>query len=454
MKLKFLGAAGTVTGSKSLIETNGRKILVDCGLFQGLKALRLRNWEAFPVPASEIHAVILTHAHIDHSGYLPRLYREGFRGQVYCTPSTGHLAKILLMDSAHLMEEEARYANKRGFSKHKPALPLFTKDDAERVLELFRFVPFHAEVELAGTQGVKVLFQRAGHILGASSVRLNDGKTKITFSGDVGRLKDPIMPHPEPLEETDYLVVESTYGDRLHTDEEPMEQLRAIFDEVAWQKGSLLIPAFAVGRAQEILYYIMRLRDKGLMPNLPVYLDSPMANRVTSVFCEHLADHKLSAAVCERMVDGIHFIKDIEESIQLQSRTDPRIIISASGMATGGRVLHHLKKMAQVHENIVLFAGYQAAGTRGATLVAGVKEIKIHGEYVPVRASVRYLDTLSAHADYRELLQWLGGSTACKPKRVFVTHGEPAAADAFRLRLRDQMGWDAVVPGMNDEFKL
>lgn len=452
MKLKFLGAAGTVTGSKTLIESSGRKYLVDCGLFQGIKSLRVQNWEALPVKPSEIDTVFLTHAHIDHSGYLPRLFREGFRGRVICTVATKDLCQILLLDSAKLMEEEARYANKKGFSKHHPALPLFTHEDAEGVLKCFEAVPFHTDVQV--NPGVSVRFKRAGHILGAASVRLDFDGTRVTFSGDVGRPNDPVLLRPEPLDETDLLVVESTYGDRRHSQEDPVNELADIIRTAEVNGGSVLIPAFAVGRAQELLYFLMKVRESGRVPPWPVYLDSPMAKETTGVFCEHLDDHRLSREVCDRMLDGVRLVGDLEESISIQEDSRPKIVISASGMATGGRVLHYMKKMASDSRNIILFAGYQAAGTRGALLVAGAKQVKIHGEYFDVNAGVRLLGNLSAHADADEILAWLAESPQCRPKQVFITHGEAGAADAMRVRLRDRFGWSCRIPAQNDQFEF
>ncbi len=451
MKLSFLGAAGTVTGSRYVLETDSGKILVDCGMFQGGKSLRLKNWEPFPVRPSELQAVVLTHAHIDHSGYLPRLVKEGFKGQIFCTPATAALCQILLLDSAKLMEEEARYANKRGFSKHKPALPLFTSEDAEQALEQFHPVPFGENRPLPA--GVNVHFKHSGHILGAASVRISDPKTSITFSGDVGRLSDPVMLAPENLSETDCLVVESTYGDRLHPETNPLTLLKQTFQRAWDQRGSVLIPAFAVGRAQQILYYIEKLKERGEMPDFPVYLDSPMALDATNLYCEFMKDHRLPEEECVRTCKTAKYVRQVEESKAIQANTQPKVVISASGMATGGRVLHYLKKMLPDSRNIILFAGFQASGTRGASLVGGSDEVKIHGEYFEVNASVDNLENLSAHADSSEIITWLRNSKI-NPKKVFITHGEPSGSEALKTKLQEELGWECVVPKEGDIFEL
>lgn len=450
-EIQFLGAAGTVTGSRYLLTYNGQRILVDCGMFQGAKSLRLKNWETFPVNAAEIQAVLLTHAHIDHSGYLPKLVREGFKGPIYCTPPTASLCKILLIDSAKIMENEAKYANKRGFSKHKPALPLFTTADAERALELLKPVPFGSDTEIL--KGLRAHFKHTGHILGAASVRVSDKEKSITFSGDVGRLNDPVMLAPEKLSKTDYLVIESTYGDRQHPDTDPQILLRDVFRKAWEQGGSIIIPAFAVGRAQQILYYIAKLKEKGDMPGFPVYLDSPMAIDATDLFCEYMKDHRLPKDECDRMCKGAQYIRNVEESKALQESKQPKIVISASGMATGGRVLHYLKTILPDAKNTVLFAGFQASGTRGSTLVNGAKEVKIHGELFPVNAKVQNIENLSAHADSLEIMTWLK-SSEINPRKVFITHGEPSGSEALKYKLAETFQWHCVVPKEGDSFEL
>ncbi|MBY0383722.1 MBL fold metallo-hydrolase [bacterium] len=451
MKLLFLGATGTVTGSRYVLDTDKGKILVDCGIFQGAKALRMKNWEPFPIKASELLAIVLTHAHIDHSGYIPRLVREGFRGKIYCTPPTTSLCRILLFDSAKLMEQEALYANKKGFSKHKPALPLFTTEDAERALEQFHSVNFHETTTIPG--GARIHFKYSGHILGAASVRISNDKTSITFSGDVGRLNDPVMPTPENLSETDYLVVESTYGNRIHPKIDLLTLLSETFQRAWLQRGSVLIPAFAVGRAQQILYYISKLQENGHMPDFPIYLDSPMALDTTHLYCDYMKNHRLIEDECVRMCKSVKYVREIEESKALQASSSPKIVISASGMATGGRVLHYLKSMLPDSRNIVLFAGFQASGTRGAALVSGAKEVKIHGEYFRVNASVHNLENLSAHADSSEMIHWLKDSKI-NPKRVFITHGEPIGSEALKTKLQDEFKWDCIVPEEGNLYEL
>ncbi|OUL72953.1 MBL fold metallo-hydrolase, partial [Paraburkholderia hospita] len=405
MKLTFLGASETVTGSKYLLEEPGARILVDCGLFQGVKNLRMRNWVPLPVPADSIDAVILTHAHIDHSGYLPLLVRNGFRGAVYCTPGTAALCEIMLRDSARLQEEEADFANRHGFSKHRPALPLYTLEDAERALHLFVPRPFDTPVELR--HGISFRFLPVGHILGAASVVVCRNHKVLAFSGDVGRPEDPIMREPTPLAHTDYLVVESTYGDRLHPDTNPEDELAQLFSKTFAKGGVVVMPCFAVGRTQEILYYISKLKEEGRMPNVPVYLDSPMATSVTDVYRKHLDEHRLSISEAIAMDKVAIMTRTVEQSKAIASHNGPMVIIAGSGMATGGRVLHHLRLYASDPRNTIALVGFQAAGTRGAALAAHESSIKLHGEYVRVRANVVSIMSLSAHADYREMLQWL-----------------------------------------------
>ncbi|HEX8363604.1 MAG TPA: MBL fold metallo-hydrolase [Longimicrobium sp.] len=443
MEITFLGGAGTVTGSKYLVSAAGRRILVDCGLFQGLKQLRLRNREPFPVDPASIDAVILTHAHLDHTGYLPVLARGGFRGPVYCTPATADLCAILLPDSGHLQEEEARYAAGHGYSRHAKPRPLYTRADAEDTLQLLQGAGFGEDVGAGG--GLRFCFRPAGHMLGAATVTLTDGSTTVLFSGDLGRPNDPLLPSPAPVPQADVVVVESTYGDRLHEPVDPEEELATVISRTAMAGGAVLIPSFAVGRAQSLLYHIRRLKDTHRIPDLPVFLDSPMAQEATAVFLRRAAELRLTPAECEAMCTAAEATSTVEESKRIDRMRYPRVIISASGMATGGRVLHHLKALASDPKNTILFAGYQAAGTRGADLLRGAKEIKIHGAYVPVRAHVEALDNISAHADYEEILAWLRALKAA-PRQVYITHGEPAAADALRRRIEERFGWSCRVP--------
>lgn len=449
--LSFLGATDTVTGSKTLIEHDGARVLVDCGLFQGVKELRLRNWESIGMDAASIDAVVLTHAHIDHSGWLPRLCREGFRGPVFCSPGTRDLLHVLLPDSGHLQEEQARYANRRGSSRHHPALPLYSQREAEESLAQLRPVAFGTDFDAA--PGVHARFARAGHIIGAASVRFELAGRSVTFSGDVGRLHDPLMRAPEPLAATDVLVVESTYGDRRHPPTDPIEQLASVLDETFARGGVVIVPAFAVGRAQHLLHCVAELRRAGRMADVPVFLDSPMAIEATRIFVDNADDHRLSPAQCEAMCRAARHANTPDDSKAIDARSGPMLIVSASGMATGGRVLHHLRRFMPDPRNTVLLVGFQSAGTRGRALLDGVEEIKIFGDYVRVGARVAKIDGLSAHADWAELVEWLASSDA-RPEQVFVNHGEPAAADAFRRRLVERFGWSVRLPHLGERFTL
>ncbi|GAB3466104.1 MBL fold metallo-hydrolase [Massilia terrae] len=444
MQIQFLGATGTVTGSKYLLTCDGQRILVDCGLFQGYKQLRLRNWNALPVAPDDIDAVVLTHAHLDHSGYLPVLVRDGFRGKILCSEATYELCKILLPDSGRLLEEEATHANRKGYSKHAPALPLYTEADAVRALSRFAPVPFDKPFAVCGKLTGRLAL--AGHILGAAMVTISSGARTVTFSGDLGREHDSIMVAPDHIAASDYLVVESTYGDRLHDPVDPALQLGETIRKTAARGGVTVIPAFAVGRAQSILYAIHQLKEQGQIPAaLPVYLNSPMATDATALYQKYHALHRLSRHECEAMCRTAHIVNSVEESIALNQRRVPMVIIAASGMATGGRVLHHLKAFAGDPRNSIEFVGFQAGGTRGAAMVAGATAIKIFGEYVPVRAHVGHIDNLSAHADADEIMRWLGHFLR-PPACTFVTHGEPAAADALRHRIEEELHWNCRVP--------
>ncbi len=451
MKIKFLGGAGTVTGSKYLITHENQRVLVDCGLYQGVKKLRLRNWKPFPVDPKTINAVVLTHAHIDHSGYVPVLRKRGFKGPVYCTQGTYDLCKILLPDSGFLQEEDARYANKKKFSRHSPAMPLYTEKDAIESLKLFKPVNYLKSISVA--HHISATFTPVGHILGSSAVQITAGGKTITFSGDVGRSEDLVMHSPEPLSETSYLVVESTYGNRRHDETDPFEFFKNIINKTMERGGIVLFPSFAVGRTQTILYIIQLLKERNDIPDVPVFLNSPMAITATEIYCRHHKEHRLTADECNKIDKSTHFVRTPEESIELNKRKYPSIIISASGMASGGRVLHHLKTLLPNHRNSVVFVGFQAPGTRGDAMVNGVDQVKIHGAYHKVRAEVSHLDSLSAHGDYTEILTWLDQSDIA-PKHVFVTHGEPAASDSLRLKLEEKFGWKVDVPDAGDEFEL
>jgi metallo-beta-lactamase family protein len=443
LTLSFLGGAGTVTGSRFLLQNGDHKILVECGLFQGLKQLRLKNWTAFPLPPSAIGAVLLTHAHLDHSGYLPALVRDGFQGRIYASQATTELAKILLADSGHLQEQDAAFANRHGFSKHKPALPLYTFDDAERALRHLSALPFGQDRRLE--DGPVIRLRRAGHILGAATIDCEWEGTRIVFSGDLGRFNDPIMVDPEPVVEADYLLIESTYGDRRHDQTDAQRLLGDVVRRTVARGGTVLIPAFAVGRTQSVLYHLDRLMASGELRNIPVFLDSPMAIDVTSLLHAHLDDHRLTADMCTRVCRIATYVQTVEDSKALTANPMPKVIISASGMAAGGRVLHHLKRYLPDRRNTVVFAGFQAAGTRGRAMVDGADSIKIHGAYYPVRAEIGNLSLLSAHADQDELLLWLGRFEK-PPRMTFIVHGEPIASDALRHKIEEDLGWRCKVP--------
>ncbi|HYD78071.1 MBL fold metallo-hydrolase [Ramlibacter sp.] len=449
--LTFLGAAGTVTGSRYLLEHGGRRVLVDCGLFQGLKQLRLRNWDRFPVDPQSVDAVVLTHAHIDHSGYLPALARQGFRGPVHATEASVELAGLLLPDSGHLQEEEAEFANRHGFSKHKPALPLYTEDDARRMLRQFRRTEFHAAFE--PIPGLRMQFVPAGHILGAASVHVQWDGGSVLFSGDLGRDEDILMKPPETPPAADTVLIESTYGEREHQEEDPATTLADVVSRTAARGGVVVIPAFAVGRAQALMHLVAQLKEQRRMPDVPVFLNSPMAADVTEIYVRYRAQHRLGSAQCRAMCEAARIVNTVAESQRLNELKVPAVIIAASGMATGGRVVHHLKAFAPDRRNTILLAGYQAAGTRGALLAGGAREVKIHGEYVKVRAEVVSLGSLSAHADRNELLRWIGRLPSA-PRQVFVTHGEPAAADSLRLAIEDTHGFACSVPEQRQEVEL
>lgn len=451
IELQFLGGAGTVTGSKYLLKHNGQKILVDCGLFQGVKHLRMKNWEKFSIPPDQIDAVLLTHAHIDHSGYLPRLVKEGFKGPIYSTEATRDVCQILLPDAGYLQEEEANYLNKRGRSKHKPALPLFTQKDAEDCLEQFVPVDFEKEVQLKS--GVRFQFRYAGHILGASSIVVTMADRKIAFSGDLGRQNDDLFFPPKPLPEVDYLITESTYGYKTHAVTNPLDELEDIVNSTYKNKGVVIIAAFAVGRAQAIMHYLSELKKQKRIADVPMYLNSPMATDFSKSFCHYQKLHKLSTEQCNQMSQAFHFVKSPEDSKALNEKSGPMVIISASGMLTGGRVLHHLKAFASDSKNAIVLAGYQSAGTRGSALQNGAEELKIHGEYVPIKAKVYVLDNMSAHADYKEILTWLKNSNI-HPQKTFITHGEALASDELRRRIEENFGWDCIIPAQDEIFKL
>ncbi len=443
MRLTFLGATNTVTGSKFLLDIGHKKILIDCGLFQGLKELRLRNWTKFPIDPKQINSVILTHAHIDHSGYLPVLVKNGFTGKVLCSEPTKELCNVLLPDSGYLQEEEAKFANKHGFSKHKPAMPLYTQADAIKSMEHFQPLGFRKSYRIDDETSVSLI--PAGHILGASFVQFKHFDRTILFSGDIGRPHDPIMHPPAVIQAADYLVLESTYGNRLHKKVDPLDELCDIINRTAERGGTIVIPAFAVGRAQHLLYMMYLLKEKNRIPNLPIYLDSPMAQDATNIFNKHHDLHRLNAELSQKVCEVAKYIHSKEESQALDKETFPKVIISASGMLEGGRVLHHIKVFAPDPRNTIVFAGYQAAGTRGSDIANGKHAIKLFGETIIVDAEVQVLSNMSAHADYEEILQWLSHFNH-HPRKVFITHGEPEAAKSLKEKIEERYGWPCMVP--------
>jgi metallo-beta-lactamase family protein len=442
-RLTFLGANATVTGSRYLVEAGDRRILVDCGLFQGYKSLRLRNWAPFPVDPASIDAVVLTHAHLDHSGYLPRLVRSGFTERAWCTHATLSLCGILLPDSGRLLEEEAGYANRKGTSKHHPAEPLYSEIDAQHSLRRLHGVDFEQPFE--PVPGVRATMRMQGHILGAAAVTLEYEGTRITFSGDLGRPHDPVMLAPLAPAESDWIVTESTYGDRTHPAGALEQELRDVLRRVAARGGVVVIPAFAVGRAQLLLHVIAQLQSRGDVPTVPVFLNSPMATDVTALYRQYPDLHRLDGAALAALQSTTQIVSSVEQSIALNRRKGPMVIVSASGMATGGRVLHHLIAFAPDPRNAIVLCGFQAGGTRGASIAAGAKAVRIYGQDVAVNAEVVQLSAASAHADAGEILDWLRAAPR-KPHTVFVTHGEPDAAEALRVRIERELGWRAHVP--------
>ncbi len=459
--LTFLGAAGTVTGSRHLLELEGTRVLVDCGLFQGRKENRQKNWEDFPIAPESIDHVLLTHAHIDHSGYLPRLVRQGFRGRVHATTATADLCRIMLPDSAHLQEEEAKWANKKGYSKHSPARPLYTAADAEKALALFRPMHFGDELEIAA--GVRVKFRATGHILGAAYIdiksRRGDSSRKLVFGGDLGRARDEILQDPAQPHHVDTLVLESTYGDRLHPDSDPVEDLAKVVVESLERGGVLVIPSFAIGRAQTLLYVLRELEETGRIPSVPVYVDSPMAVQALQVFHDRVSDLNLHGRLLT--VGGrdifrprqLRLASTREQSQAINGIDKGAIVVSASGMATGGRVLHHLRERLPDSRHTVLFIGYQAAGTRGRKILEGAEAIRMFGEDIPVRARICNIDGFSGHADYLEILAWLMPFNR-PPAQTYLVHGEEEARMALAERIRKRYGWSVHAPSEGEEVAV
>jgi len=452
--LTFLGAAGSVTGSRYLLEAGGERLMIDCGTFEGSKELRLRNWNPLPVDAGSIRGLVLTHAHLDHTGYIPRFIKEGFRGPVYATGATVDLARLLLPDSGHLQEEDAAFANRRGFSKHTPALPLYTYADAVASLQRFHTVEESKPVELS--EHFSFRYFRAGHILGARSilveVRENGAVRHVFFSGDVGREQQLLVRPPAvPELDGDYVMLcESTYGDRLHASDDYHARLANIVEATAARDGTVVIPAFAVGRTQELLYVFREIIESKRLRPLPIHVDSPMAIDCTDIYRHHCEDHNLEMERLEAQgvrpfaAPGVHFDRSVADSKSLNDARPPLIIISASGMATGGRVLHHLARCLPDARNTILFEGFQSPGTRGQAIQSGAHAVKMHGEMVPVRAHVESMENLSGHGDYGEILRWLGRFPR-PPRKVWLVHGEPPASQSLRQKIAAQLGWDAGV---------
>jgi len=449
--LQFLGATGTVTGSRYLLEVGGKRILVDCGLFQGYKELRERNWEDFPVPPDTIDYVLLTHAHLDHSGYIPALVRDGFRGQIIASEGTAELASLMLPDSAHLLEEEAERAARKRYSKHVQPRPLYTVEDAERALGMFRTVRFGEPHEVV--PDVTATFLHAGHILGASQLHLDAAGTSIHFTGDLGRVDDVMMIPPTPYEGSDILITESTYGNRTHPQIDAEAELGPVLKRVLERGGTVVIPAFAVGRSQALMLTISRLLAKGEIPKVPVFINSPMAVSATEFYERHRGEHKLEAAEFEAMYEVAHMVRTVDESKALNERKDAKIIIAASGMMTGGRVLHHVVAFGEDPKNAILLSGYQAGGTRGRMLAEGAPTLRIFGRDVPIRAEVVQLESMSAHADAAQIVEWMR-TAPTPPKQVYVTHGEPDSADALRWRIQNELNWNVRVPHPGERIEL
>jgi metallo-beta-lactamase family protein len=455
--LTFLGAARTVTGSKYLLEHGGKRVLFDCGLFQGQKELRQRNWDEFPVPASSIDAVVLTHAHLDHVGYLPRLVAQGYKGRVFCTAGTMDLCRVVLPDAGRIQEEDARQANKHGYSKHHPALPLYGEVDAHRALTLLQPMGYHREIEIA--TGITVEFLPAGHLLGSAFVvaRLNGRKT-ILFGGDLGRYSRPVLPDPAPPVAADLVLVESTYGDRDHDADDDGEALARVIRDTAQLGGKLIVPAFAIGRVEELLFWVRRLEKAHRIPVMPVFVDSPMAMEALRYYTARVSE--LDPDMRPERKDVSTFatarfqtVASPQQSKELTASRRSAIVISSSGMATGGRVLHHMAAALPNPKNTVLFVGYQAAGTRGRTLVDGARDVKIHGQLIPVHARVAKIDSMSAHADRGEILRWLGLMPAA-PAQLCLVHGEPAPMDALKATIVQRLGWTAHTPAHMEQVAI
>ena len=451
MKITFLGGAETVTGSKFLLETEKSSVLIDCGLFQGYKWLRERNWQSLPLDIASLDAVILTHAHLDHSGYVPVLYEKGFRGPIYTHQATTALCEILLADSGHIQEEDAKYYSRHKVGKHAHPKPLYDSLAAEKSMRLFRSVEFEEHIQV---KDIQFQLHPAGHILGAASIIVEADGKRVGFSGDVGRSDDILMRPPEPLPPLDLLLLESTYGNRLHERHDPAEQLASIVNRVTSRGGVLLVPAFAVGRTQALQHLLATLIDQGSIPRIPIYLDSPMAIKVSDIFCDRSEQHRLTEAQCHRMEELVTYTRTVDESKALSGQAFPHIIIAGSGMATGGRILHHFKRLLGKPGTEVLFTGYQSGGTRGAKMLDGADTVKIHGQWIPVKAHVEMIDSLSGHADYLELGSWLARSELKPTTKIQLVHGSPDALEGMRVHIQETNAFPVSVAEHHSILRL
>lgn len=451
VSIQFLGAAGTVTGSKHLLRTPEKNIMVDCGLFQGIKSLRIRNRDPLPLPIADIDLLILTHAHLDHCGYIPLFVKSGYKGRILMTPPTRDLVEIILRDSARIQEEDAAHANKYGYAKHNPDLPLYTEEDVEQALKLFEVYNDNEWITISANNRFR--FIKNGHILGSCFVEIQSFGKIIIFSGDIGTKASHLLDGPPPLEKADYLIMESTYGDRLHRHDTTLDDLTQIIKDTIKRKGNLLIPSFAVGRAQEIMYLINHLKGERKIPDVPVFMDSPMGADATYIFKKYPAWHKLSAKECSEAFGDIKFVTNPKETQKIIRQRGSKIVIAASGMLTGGRVLEYLQNYVESDRNTILLVGYQAEGTRGRALKEGANEIKMHGRFYKVYAQTKEITSLSAHADQKEMIEWLKGFKT-KPQKIFLVHGEHNSQDIFRVKITDELHIEVVIPEQNDQVKL
>ena len=451
VKINFLGAAGTVTGSKFHIETSEKNILVDCGMFQGLKELRELNWSDLPINVESIDIILLTHGHLDHVGYLPRLLKQGFSGKIMGTAPTLAIAEIILKDSAKIHEEEAEKANKEKYSKHQPALPFYSVREAEDIIKKFEVALEGIWIELS--EHISYKFQYNGHIIGATFIEIDINGKRFVFSGDIGRQDDYLLNAPKRPEWADFLFVESTYGNKVHPEENVEEKLTEIILDTLQKKGNLIIPSFAVERLQTLMYILWQLYKKNKIPNIPVFVDSPMGNNVLDVFKRFPKWHKLSMQEYNAMCNYVNIIKSFRETWETIDDKRSKIIIAGSGMVTGGRVLTYLQQFIDMPSTTVLLVGYQAEGTRGRQLLEGTHEIRFYGKYYPVKATIKSIDSLSAHADQRDLLAWLSEIKNI-PEKIFLIHGEPMALDAFKVKLKDEYDWNITIPKLSEVEKL